>query len=33
METDQNLLSLLTEDRVEGIQAFMEGRSPEFKGN
>ena len=33
MEADQNLLSLKTEDRAEGIQAFFEDRDPNFKGN
>lgn len=33
METDQNLLALMTEDRAEGMQAFLERRKPDFKGN
>ena len=33
MEADQNLLSLNTEDRVEGMQAFFEDRDPNFTGN
>ena len=33
MEADQNLLSLNTEDRVEGMRAFFEDRDPNFTGN
>ena len=33
MDTDQNVLTTLTEDRVEGIKAFFEKRDPDFKGN
>lgn len=33
MDTDQNILTTLTEDRTEGIKAFFEKRPPTFKGN
>jgi 1,4-dihydroxy-2-naphthoyl-CoA synthase len=33
MDTDQNLLTQMTEDRTEGIRAFFEKRDPSFKGN
>jgi enoyl-CoA hydratase/carnithine racemase len=33
METDQTLLALQTNDREEGMRAFMERRDPDFKGN
>lgn len=33
MDTDQNILTTLTDDRSEGIRAFFEKRPPEFKGN
>lgn len=33
MDTDQNILTTMTEDRSEGIKAFFEKREPTFKGN
>lgn len=33
MDTDQNVLTTMTEDRAEGIAAFFEKRDPDFKGN
>ena len=33
MDTDQNILTSLTEDRKEGVKAFFERRDPFFKGN
>jgi len=33
MDADQNLLTGMTEDRKEGIQAYFEKRDPDFKGN
>lgn len=32
MDTDQNILTTLTDDRSEGIKAFFEKRKPEFTG-
>jgi enoyl-CoA hydratase/carnithine racemase len=32
MDTDQNILTTLTDDRSEGIKAFFEKREPEFTG-
>lgn len=32
MDTDQNILTTLTEDRAEGIEAFFEKREPKFTG-
>ena len=32
MDVDQNLLSAMTEDRREAIEAYRAGREPEFKG-
>lgn len=33
MDTDQNILTNLTEDRREALHAYFEKREPEFKGN
>lgn len=33
MDTDQNILTTMTDDRNEGIKAFFEKREPRFKGN
>ena len=33
MDTDQNILTTMTDDRTEGIKAFFEKREPEFRGN
>jgi 1,4-dihydroxy-2-naphthoyl-CoA synthase len=32
MDTDQNILTTLTDDRAEGIKAFFEKRDPKFTG-
>jgi enoyl-CoA hydratase/carnithine racemase len=32
MDTDQNILTTLTDDRAEGINAFFERRDPKFTG-
>ena len=32
MDTDQNILTTLTDDRAEGIKAFFEKRDPQFTG-
>ena len=32
MDTDQNILTTLTDDRAEGINAFFEKREPKFTG-
>lgn len=33
MDTDQNILTTMTDDRNEGIKAFFEKRDPKFTGN
>jgi enoyl-CoA hydratase/carnithine racemase len=33
MDTDQNILTNMTEDRAEGIRAYFEKREPKFKGD
>ena len=33
MDTDQNILTTMTNDRSEGIKAFFEKREPKFDGN
>lgn len=33
MDTDQNMLSASTQDRIEGIEAYFNNRDPDFTGN
>jgi hypothetical protein len=33
MDTDQNILSALTQDQREGIKAYFEKREPVFEGD
>lgn len=33
MDTDQNILTTMTDDRAEGVRAFLEKREPRFTGN
>ena len=33
MDSDQNILTAMTDDRAEGLRAFFEKREADFKGN